>query len=689
MATLREAINIARTEPDSQRSQMLMAAIHSGKMDDVASKEGIDLSKFKEATSHINPNTSKPNVSGSEVAGNIAKTLIKGVNPANWGKMAEDAAISSAPVAGKAVAAYQEAVPTKVTDEQLKIREAENKKKTDEMIQTTQQMNKLGAVPKSDMSMEDRSKFLGEVEKVQPGANLSANIATDAEAGLSQGAGKVYGAGQKLGYAITGVDENGQELSADQRAQKFGESLIDTASGSLEGLFAVPGAVVGQVPGVKQVVGFGMDKLKEGSDAIANKYIEIAGLDPEGDQAKYLRDGMNTLAQLLVTKATEDTGKELGRQKGMTKAQAAGDIAAYETLASQKPTMTGNFGANVVQGAEALAAPILDSAKNVAQTGVNVGKQGVETVQKVFTQTPEKINASMDKVIDRGIDKGVKPSISGKKSSAQREQFKTQSRDAVKIIVNNKENLRLSTAEGEILNGELPKNLKQFAEAVEQTKGKIFKEYDLLTKEAGGKGAKVETTPIAEELMKVANDEVLKDTNPGVAQYAKQKADIYKKRGAYTPSQAQEAIKAYNDSLNAFYRNPSYDNFAKANVDALIVNRLRASLDETVSGLTGKEYQSLKNQYASLKAIEKDVNHRAIVDARKNKIGIGENFANLMSASEAVHGILSMNPASLASSVGIKGVMAYIKHINDPNVIVKNMFNKVGKKAEKLKKISP
>lgn len=54
MATLREAINIAKTEPTSQRSMQLMAAIHAGTMDKVAADEGLDLSTFKKATApHI------------------------------------------------------------------------------------------------------------------------------------------------------------------------------------------------------------------------------------------------------------------------------------------------------------------------------------------------------------------------------------------------------------------------------------------------------------------------------------------------------------------------------------------------------------------------------------------------------------------------------------------------------------
>jgi len=47
MATLKEAINIAKTEPNSARSKELKTAILAGKLDRHAASEGIDLSAFK------------------------------------------------------------------------------------------------------------------------------------------------------------------------------------------------------------------------------------------------------------------------------------------------------------------------------------------------------------------------------------------------------------------------------------------------------------------------------------------------------------------------------------------------------------------------------------------------------------------------------------------------------------------
>ncbi len=319
-----------------------------------------------------------------------------------------------------------------------------------------------------------------------------------------------------------------------------------------------------------------------------------------------------------------------------------------------------------------------DIAGKVPEVAAKVGDLASEGVSKAKEMVNPPIN--VDKVIDKGIEKGIRPSVSGKKTAAQVEDYKTSGRDAVKTIIQNKPHLNLTDLKtGETRAGSLPENLHQFGEAIEQTKSKVFQEYDALTKQTGEAGVKVNTKPISEELLKVADDKVLKDTNPGVAKYAKQKAAIYNKRGAYTPEEAQQAIKAYNDGLQAFYRNPTYDSFAKVNIDALVANKLRSGLDEAVTGLTGEQYQSLKNKYGSLKAIEKDVNHRAIVDARKNTVGLGEGLANVASAAEALHAISALNPASLASSAAIKGLSTWIKHLNDPNVVVKNMFKKTEK----------
>src|SRR3990167_2637377 len=85
---------------------------------------------------------------------------------------------------------------------------------------------------------------------------------------------------------------------------------------------------------------------------------------------------------------------------------------------------------------------------------------------------------------------------------------------------------------------------------------------------------------------------------------------------------AQEVVKNYNESLQAFYKNPTYETASRAAVDAMIANKIRETLDKTIYNLTGGQYQVLKNKYGALKAVEKDIIKASLRDARKNIKGL-------------------------------------------------------------------
>ncbi len=363
MATLKQAIDIARQEPDSERSQKLHAAILAGKMDQAAASEGIDLSKFKSA-GQAQVQQHAPD------AMNLLKGVAGALNPAN---ISQNVAAVATAVPGAIKAASDSGLLSKTVPTQEQ--QDQNLQKTKAIGESRNLKEKMIDHLKGqgiDITPEIQQKFDALTPEQLKEANDSmtgpiTKIINNSGAGIAEGINKISGAGTKLGHAITGVGPNGEQLDPEQRAQKFGESLLDTASGSVEGLFAAPGAVVGEIPVAKDVVGFGMSKLKEGSDAIANKYIESTGIDPNSDQAKYLRDGMNTLSQLLATKISENTGSELGRQKAMDAAKASGDIATYEKLASQKPTVTGELGANAVEGAKTIGGAAAEGVKAVTK----------------------------------------------------------------------------------------------------------------------------------------------------------------------------------------------------------------------------------------------------------------------------------------------------------------------------------
>ena len=71
-------------------------------------------------------------------------------------------------------------------------------------------------------------------------------------------------------------------------------------------------------------------------------------------------------------------------------------------------------------------------------------------------------------------------------------------------------------------------------------------------------------------------------------------------------------------------------------------------------------------------------------DARKNSKGLID-YTDIFSGGQVVSGILSGNPAAIASGVTQKSISAYFKFLNNPNRAVKQMFES----ADKLTKKSP
>src|SRR5574343_205171 len=285
-------------------------------------------------------------------------------------------------------------------------------------------------------------------------------------------------------------------------------------------------------------------------------------------------------------------------------------------------------------------------------------------------------------IVRKGIEKGVRPTVAGKNTAGSIKQYYDRATEAVKTIVHNKGNLSLMNAEGEVVQGALPQSLNQFSEAIDQTKKTIFKQYDDMARQAGQAGATVDLAPIATELNKISMAPVIKDLSPEVSAYAQKVASSLKQRGAYTAEQAQEAIANLNKSLEAFYRNPSYDNASKAGIDAMIVNNLRKELDDVITRASGEGYQELKKSYGALKSIEKEVTHRAIVDARKNVKGLID-FTDIFTSGDLVQGLATMNPAVHSQGVVMRAIKEVYKLKNDPNRIIKNMFADVDKLVAK------
>lgn len=314
------------------------------------------------------------------------------------------------------------------------------------------------------------------------------------------------------------------------------------------------------------------------------------------------------------------------------------------------------------------------AAEGVRAGAVKAGEKTQELYKAVTTQSEKAI----EKNVLRTFEKGVKPTLPGKTTPRQLAGYKKEVIQGVKTIQKNKDKLSfIDDVEGTIT-GKTPTTVQQFADAIEQTKKVVFQSYDDLAKKAGEAGVQVKLESIAGELDDVIKSKSLAITSPESIKYAEATKDRLLSVGSLDAQTAQEVIQNYNNSLQAFYRNPGYDTASRAAIDAMIANKMRSSLDEGINAVTGSQYQALKNQYGALKAIERDVVKASLREARRNIKGLID-YSDILSGGQVVNGILSWNPATIGQGLTQKAIAQFYKYLNDPNRAIQKMFQQVEK----------
>lgn len=445
--------------------------------------------------------------------------------------------------------------------------------------------------------------------------------------------GDIQNAGNQVHDAITGTGDY-----AGQSSVRRGVEATASAFG------AIPKVAVDVMPEpVRKVISKIGDVLGMGFKAVTD---ELAG-------TKLFQEA----AMSGNTKALEDI---------------LGTVSAGGDLSTSILTVEGGG-----KGLEAGATKVIETAPKVA-----------DYATKLVKDLTTKSEAQIEQSVFKSFNKGVKPTVVGKQSASSVADLKDNVVSSVKTIKDNQANLSFTNDLGETITGQTPKTLQQLADSIEQTKKSLFTKYDTLAKDANKAGVVVNTETVGKVLDEVINNKALNFSHPEAVKYAKdlkaRLAESYLPDGSpvgyqkFDASTAQDIIQNYNKSLEAFYRNPSYDNASKAAIDAAVANNMRKALDEGINGATGAEYGALKKQYGSLKSIEKDVVKATVRDARKNIKGLID-FTDIFSGGQIVNGILSLNPAAVGSGLTQKAIATFYKYLNNPNRAIENMFNTANK----------
>ena len=304
-------------------------------------------------------------------------------------------------------------------------------------------------------------------------------------------------------------------------------------------------------------------------------------------------------------------------------------------------------------------------------------EMGGQVFGKLVSIYGEPTAKKLNSVIRKGIAKAIRPGAKLQKTAAQMRLYYDRAKIAVSEIVANRKNLVLTDAEGEIVSG-LPKTLSQFSEAIQQTKEMILKEYDEMARVAEHQGLTIDLQPIIKRLESEAADPIVQDLVPEAVAYIRGQIARLSQRRIYTATEAQRAITTLNQGLKSFYRNPSLDTTSRAYIDDLIARKLRSQLDDGIAEYASAGYQELKNAYGALSHIEQDVARRAVVDARKNTMGLID-FTDVFSGYQTLAGVLQADPARAAAGTGATGIAKLYRWLNNPNRVVKNLFEDVEK----------
>lgn len=334
-------------------------------------------------------------------------------------------------------------------------------------------------------------------------------------------------------------------------------------------------------------------------------------------------------------------------------------------------------GAGIFGGAEGLLNPEAKPEDVTAQAllGGTFGAAGGS--KKETKGRPE-----LDKVIERGLSKAVRPKVEGKRTFGQISEWYDRGINAVKDIVwsNREGKIQLTDAKGNPVAH--PKNIMGFANAIEKTFWSKVKEANERMKVATGKGMDVDVKSVSDLMENEANRlrGLSSPTARAAAEYAQTWADNLKEKGRYTIDEINAEIKELNNNQNmkSFFANPNPDTAKVVAIDAKAAEGLRKSLYESVESGSGPGFKELRMQMRDLKAIEPEVSHRAVVNARQSVKGFWE-LVDPYAYSHIARGLLTLDPVAIATGVVPKVVAMANKITSRPDHITKTMFKKVSK----------
>ena len=286
----------------------------------------------------------------------------------------------------------------------------------------------------------------------------------------------------------------------------------------------------------------------------------------------------------------------------------------------------------------------------------------------------------------------IKPA-DGKTSTALSIFYK-KSGGAVRTIVKYKDFLEYTDEFGDIVKGQLPETMEQFAQAITSIKRQIFKEYDSILKEAGRNGAVVKWDNVLRELKNVKKNagESYKYRELATKKIAEIEKEMVDLGPTLSAENAQDRIQKINNNIRG--SQITYDAADSARIDAMVGNILRNDLFKSIEKSTVKnlgaraqqKYANLRKAYGWLKEIEPHINRKNI--SVLNKTGQSPiEYYNIYTSAKLLQGVIAGNVATVAYAGASKTMSKAREMVQSPSANIKNMFKSVEGAMDKIKRV--
>lgn len=281
------------------------------------------------------------------------------------------------------------------------------------------------------------------------------------------------------------------------------------------------------------------------------------------------------------------------------------------------------------------------------------------------------------KSLQEAYNKSIKPTSRGVKSNTQLDKYNNDAMDSIELIVKNKNNLRFVDANGEEIVWELPRTVDEFSQAIKQTKQNLYDTYIQMAKQAGS-DAWVDTSKVVNELRALLNDEerLVGQSEATKNEIIKWITDLEKLDNKMSMDWVLKKTQELNNELTAFFKSNNPNDVWPNSIKAVVNNWFKRAVDDTIENawIDSIEYQNLKRAYGSLKNIESDVNHRAVVYGRQNPESLVDSLSNLSSI-DAIAKFMKNPKEWTIKLIGSQLEKVSAKNRNNPNKLVKNLFS--------------